>query len=263
MNHLIALLLLSAILHGPPLPSSLRAGHYDDGKGEDQRGLVGKKTAAALRAAWVEAVRETTKAPEGDKASVLHSRMQRFLGFVEGRLQVAIPQVWEESVANASQSEGGWFYFPIVKTKIYARTSAGFRIHGAKNAEKEGDRLIVSWEGESVSLPFKLIENEDTGGYDVISCALSSDKAFIAFHRDWPGPMRVICVDRKTSGVAWSAEIDVDDGFRFRSGRGHHYVMIVPEAERILVFGAAGRVIHVESLQPKDGIVAWQFSSHE
>ncbi len=210
----------------------------------------------AIRAAWEE-IRLTL--PEKNQARVVQvdpHRLHRFLGFLEGRLAVSVPEWWQDAVvgAKAHHRNNVYFGFPPIDRDV----GEGFWGPPGTSVAKQDGRLLLKAGTESVPLPAAVPESPL---YMHASASFTADACYLANHSFCGMGYTLFRLDSASGRVLWEASVWADGVIDGYDGVHFHRVSVVVEARRVMVFGASSAGIYVEAFNTKDGDVLFRFSS--
>lgn len=255
-----------------------------DGTSQQQiEGLMTHRdNAIALQAAW-ELVRRSV--PEnfdsmkrGEPAwKIDRGRLQRFLGFAEGRLRVRVPTWWGEQLAKVSARSRdvvavgfGGASQPYHTTEAEVHAPKDLSIRWTKGAIDlstmwTNGTLVLSQGKDIYRIPEKVIDIETLGGENSIwglSALFTADHVFLAFHSPG-GAYRLWCLNRKNGAELWSA--CVWTGYSHIGGTGiglpEHSVTLVLRDNQLFVFGANAFTMYVEAFSTENGKALFRFST--
>ncbi len=250
----------------------------------------------ALTAAWEEFVlRPTAKDLAVQtlvKDEVIGLRVERWLGFVEGRLRVAPPPNWRSILRGAgiSRSDGqqslplGFFSDDNPCEKQWYDPFA--RPDEDDNTEYDANRdllevpLGVMWKrvpnrlvltrknGQSIALDidrFKWLPMQDDNHFGSARTLWETqgDHEFLAIFRTWGERFELAALDQRTRDWLWSTQVVGGRDHFFHSGLpdSSHCVTCLVSGETVYVFGHSMFSIYVEGFDLKTGKVQGRFSS--
>lgn len=215
----------------------------------------------ALRAAW-ERVRRTIgeefrqEAAKPDSAS-----LNRFLGFVEGRLNTGVPSLWESTFSRVRAYRRSEFFFPCeVKQLQYHKTELGVAAPRDMSLKRIDGEVLVAIGKQSCQIPVTFMQS-DKSEYPVdAACSLFTDtRCYVAFHSDKCVPYRLRCFDRASKKCLWTARVWAAGGLAQYTGIGYHLVALKEENEKLLVFGIGIDAAYIEGFNRKNGEDAFHF----
>jgi hypothetical protein len=217
----------------------------------------------ALQAAW-EAVALTV--PEQSKHGVRPDshRLAWFIGFVEGRLRLAVPRWWQEVLLD-SYLHTRVILCPGEPSKNpYHRAGLGQSFCPRDTTMKrEGNKIVLRVSEDSIPIPDDLLHKTDDGEVDSnISALFTKTQCYVAIHGDVGYTFKLVCIDRSSEKVRWKSDVWATfwggGGF---SGFPEEWVSIREQNGRVIVFGAAVTGIHVEGFRADNGKNLFRFSS--
>src|SRR5262249_38868051 len=124
--------------------------------------------------------------------------LARFLGFVEGRLRVPIPEMWEAAVhaAQGRSQESIVFDIPDKFFKVLPPSED-------KWLKRDADNWVVRVDNETVKLP----TDDGLGTQGLATVLMDSDRVYVALFITCPGPpSRLWALDRRTNKTIWSSK---------------------------------------------------------
>lgn len=216
----------------------------------------------AFAAAWNDVRANFPKATDVDAIDQMGARidrkaLDRFVGFIEGRLHVNVPKVWNKSLLTTRvQSEGHLFNLEFAKSWPDQTTDAGQSAPLSVFANKEDNRLRVSTGGGSCLLPEEIDNQEHS------VCALIHKKnCFVAFYEEVGFGYPVYCVDVETEKVKWKSNV-LGGWYGGASGAGHmHRVAMRVENDQLIIFGACLTSSYVEAFSSISGKPVCRFTT--
>jgi hypothetical protein len=225
-------------------------------------------TGIAIQAAWEEFT--LTVPQKGEKPD--REKLSWFLGFVEGRAHLQIPQWWADSLLN-SGVQFNWIAIKpgnprciihpaLPKEALYHKVGLDF-VKAPKNTtlKKEGDKIRMSIGNESVLIPIDLLDKFDNGEFICnVSGLMTPRRCFLAVHNDTGGKYTITCVDRMSGKVIWQNET-MDIWWAAGSGMAMMWVTVTEQNGLVVSFASNSTGAHIEAFQLEDGKNAFRFSS--
>jgi hypothetical protein len=247
----------------------------------------------ALHAAWEQVRRTIRNVPnpgtadgEGeypDPPKIDERALQRFLGFLEGRFQLSLPEWWATRLAGAYAHVGDISYLHFISDpeqltsendmesdKVpYSKTESGLYAAEGTSVKKlpTGDFNVQIGE-LSCDIPGHFFGDAEEFDYPIqvpyLTATMSAERCVFAFRTGgtFSGRFRIHCLDRKSSALLWSAKglQHVTGG---GSGRGHyHWVAMRQRGDRLYVFGMLGYLVSIDTYSMKDGTKLTSFDTH-
>jgi len=213
----------------------------------------------ALRAAWEE-VRLTVDEKRSELDVLVNAQvLNRFLGFLEGRLRRNAPDWWQDLLLRARAFGRDNIVF-LGKCAYYHKAGLGF--HGPRDTsvEKVDGGFLLKIGMDSVSIPKVVIDEGEKHSGPCISAVCDSHSCFVAIHGQACFPYTLFRVDRETGTVQWKTRVWAEGELIGGYGPTYHCTALILEKERILVFGA-GTCLYVEAFDPKNGKDIFRFST--
>jgi len=239
----------------------------------------------ALHAAWDEVKRATRIGPkyreeidkEGPEPQFKMDRraLQRFLGFVEGRLQVAPPGWWQDAVgrAYAYGNDLSALWLPGHNKKMpYSKTEFGLHVHNQLSVEPLADGALEVISGNlSCRIPAKYFDDlkpdEDATKPGILfkddiglSAWMDDERCVFTFHGGADAGFSLHCIDRKSSKEIWSTYVGghLFGGF---GGGFFHSVEFRRQGDALYIFGMCGTLFYIEGVSLKDGSSLFHFGT--
>jgi len=225
---------------------------------------------AKIQSAWMDCYKKLEKENEERIPAI-----ERFLGFLEGKLDIAVPPYWEKNLRSAEKIHNGRLIFEAGPGRPFARPTNDFGINMTP-----GYHVIQSesqWYLESDSKRFSLKTIFESGNFSLGDGNLSSSyvavsgldakTAVLAFCDYAPSPFSLVCID--ISGkVLWNSKVNCepqieipDDVTVLRVGIIDPKAEIVTSEYMIIVFGYAWGVVFAEGFEKKSGDAVFRFST--
>lgn len=208
----------------------------------------------AIQAAWEEARHSLPKQKRTEGWLPSDRRaLARFLGFIEGRTQVAIPDWWFDFVSRGpNPKEQSWYHDVNAK---YARAPKGTQV-----SLNSGEYQLTVGK-DSIVLPKSILQVDDDGNlYGGISAAFTEDQCFVAIHTDIGFPHTLACLSRSTQKLQWAKQCC---GCWIGGGSGIHesWISLAVQHNRVTLFGAAWTGHYLHAFSAADGTQLFKFST--
>lgn len=210
----------------------------------------------AVRAAWDELRRTFPVA--GDSASLAQSEpMQRFFGFIEGRLECNVPFWWEEEFSGMQVwSQDTWTFSGYDFPKDEGSSSDGRLI-----AVVDGSEHVLSYEDRGDLAEFVIPSDMAEGAYS-IAARYHDGYVFVALPEEVPFPFAIHKLSCSDSEIVWSSHVDATASGLVYSGRPLHNIAdIVVSGDSIVVFGIINVEAYIVRMNTHDGSVDFRFST--
>jgi hypothetical protein len=219
----------------------------------------------AIAAAWHE-VRETfaeTTKPDTLPqcgAKIDQAALERFLGFVEGRLRIRLPKVWQESCRHPRVYSPRSIRIQTFKYWPRHSTDAGFSAPLSVQATKEDGRVTVNTDVGECQLPKSVLSKKDLLAGS-LAAAIDTEYCVCAFYNEIGYGYKLHCVNLKKESVVWTKPVFA--GFYGGvSGTGYQSrVSIHLKAGHAFVFGTCLMGSYVEVFSLKTGQPTCRFTS--
>ena len=222
-------------------------------KSTDQGGLRKLKdvpeTGVALRAAWEEAV--ATR----DGEQINPQALAKFLGFVEGRLAIDLPDWFEQLIMNAR-------YWPEHGKAVLGMPDAwimeGPDLPDLVKIERSGESTSVQFEKQSLNAAAEILElRRQTSGNT--AGLLEEKDCFLALHSRNADRYPLVCLNRKTGAIRWKSTVWAADNDWIHLGKPYEIVMLHTKDKQLLVIGAGAQHFYIESFDRQTGKSLFRF----
>lgn len=220
-------------------------------------------TGVALRAAWEEVIRSVKKAKGNRGWEPDRSAIARFIGFVEGRLMIELPQWWEQIMLKCSAQNLVVRPDPpsSIAFGMYAETDIGVRVSPGVMAKMDGDKLVVESGKHRIETRMDSL-NVKREQVDLLSVFLDGKQCYLAFHRDTCSSYNLFRLDTGTGKVLWSTRVRTCGNSVIFSGQGFfHLVTMRIVGDELMVFGMGNSLAYIEAFNTRDGKVVFRWES--
>jgi len=210
------------------------------------------ETGVALRAA-LEDVRLTAKPERVDAQAI-----SRFLGFVEGRLDIQLPTWWEETIASATLDPTGRIVPGFPQRWLTDDTPQDFPELAKLEQTQSPTHTRVRIGKQTVLLTPEVFEIRgkamaNTAGY------LDEDVCILALHSDSGQSYSLLCLDRRTGGIRWKSEVWAGASEVVAIGKWYEIVEIVTKGKRVFVIGSGVFHFYIEGFDRETGKAEFRF----
>jgi len=226
-----------------------------------------KGLTVSARAAWEEVRRIVPSEAFNVPIAIDSARLQRFVGFLEGRMPVSLPMWWEQSVAEARAFSRSVFVFSnesFRKRGVEGPWGIASRNEGVFVFKEEHVQLVVGDEKVSLSEPVanyvQSVTNRNSGLQ--LSAAITDTDYYLGLHSIRYG-FRVIRVDRKSGLIARCYQV-AGDGWKgiprielFSS----HLGAIRANDDVVVIFGLTANSAYLEGFDRVSGKSLFWFST--
>jgi hypothetical protein len=213
---------------------------------------------AAIAAGW-ERVRRTMPSTElEDVVPPDLLAITRFLGLIEGRLQVPIPKTWEETVKSATgHGQKNIWFPPRPDLALAARRGERWPL------ERDGAHWLLKNERRLIKLPAE-------AGLGLVSNATAEcagESVYVAVYGSLSDAYRLFALHQDNGQIMWSSKVWGPSKVWPRgvivniSGSDWHVVTMRASDEMLTVFGFSGRAVYVEAFDRKTGENRCRFST--
>lgn len=216
----------------------------------------------AIRAAWESVRRSVPEEGFDERRAIEADVMQRFLGFLEGRIRSPLPSWWETAWMQMSARErDGWLFDD---PQIYGEGPHGAKIPEGFEISESADFYLVRSGERTCRVALKLNRFRHQGlKTHAIPATFTGDRLLIGFCDYLAQGFKLYCIDWRTSKVVWSVDAWAGNSIIFGSGPaiGSHSVEIVVERGRVFLFGMDLVRAYVECFSLQDGARDFKFST--
>jgi hypothetical protein len=219
----------------------------------------------ALRAAWEEVLLSGT--PRRDAKAYLDLvepvAVSRFLGFVEGRLEIELPSWWESAVKNAHMGGCGKLTPSLSGGGLYHYVGFGdhkISMPKTMSVQPKEKGAVVRVGKPSIYLSPEIVE-EHLRHSHCLSAAVDQDNGYFAFHNDVGVSYPLVCVERKSGNVLWESEVWASAFKGYAGGVSLEHVVVVTKGDCVLVFGSGGYCFYIEAFERATGKNVFRFAN--
>jgi hypothetical protein len=215
-----------------------------------------------LRSAWEE-VRRSIPVNQKEERDMKIDRcaLNRFEGFVEGRLDCEIPAWWRQALLSACASGRDAIGFDAPRKQPSHAGREGFSARVFWPLVNADRPFVIELNDEKVEIPQATIKEMDGPDTFVADVLLTNRRVYFAWHRDCTIGFTLYSIDRSSKKVQWHNLVCPDGGGIFYSGVTRHCVTIIGQKDRVVLFGAGELCIYVAAFSKTDGSSLFQFSS--
>lgn len=224
---------------------------------------------------WTDTVKRASNAVKNKETSstIEQVRIQRFLGFLEGRLDIAIPFWWEQCLANSVVFPDGNVTFPTVDHspwEIYEKSNKEFdlsvsvvndRVKIRRKPDQKASSLGIGGEiilSDQMSSRFI---NKQNGIINITAAIFDTDSCYIATpaQGDLPG-VNILCLRRNDATKRWEIELPNYTSDYYR-GSTSWFSELAFSKNRVLVFSICDVGLSIVSIDKSGGdssiILSW------
>jgi hypothetical protein len=217
----------------------------------------------AIQAAWESVVVTVPAEPSKEPIRLDDEKLSWFLGFLEGRARVSVPEGWRELILNARANRRDNIFLGEPKSVPYHDVVAD-RVKCPTNAslQTSDNAVVFRIADDTITLPEKIIRRDIRGDlYFNISGCFTSERCFVTVHNDLGRPHDLVCIDRATGKLLWKSTA-CGCCWNVVYGGGNCWVWVVATSDgRVLVFGAESLGFYVHCFDASDGKSLLHFSS--
>ncbi|MEX2558579.1 MAG: hypothetical protein WD403_01635 [Pirellulales bacterium] len=215
-----------------------------------------KNLSIALSAAWEDVRVAIRRSPPGTPVDL---GTARFLGYVEGRLGVPVPEIWGNVVAGARAQDRGLANFKRPDRLPYHDTGYGRAAPGI-SVTRRGNSLFLKSGDVLVPLPLdvrKQLPND-------MSVQLGQQEGYVAVSDSMlASSFPLFRIDPQSGEILWKTEVWGSGFTPIQSGPGpfYHWVGLVREKEWLIVFGVDRHAAYIEGFAVADGSNVFRFTT--
>jgi hypothetical protein len=212
----------------------------------------------AIRAAWG----AVYDAPSGHSRLL---RLQRFAGFVDGRLRVSVPTWWEDLLLRAELRQDKRVVFPRGEFWLYQRDENGLSYRKGFTMKRSTDRFVIAIHGQQVELPDSLIRAaRSTSPLDIIDAMIVDQAIYVAMGSFISSRYLLAKLDVSTGRELWRSGRSGDDDSGVSAGRDYHFFQIQQGQDGgIYVFGMRGDCSYIDGYHAEHGRRIVMFTSQK
>jgi hypothetical protein len=210
-----------------------------------------------VTAAWEETRRSIVRNAVSPQLTAM--LLQRFLGFVEGRIHSPLPEMWESGVLGSKVNRQLDVYFLPRDDKMYTSTEVGVRIRRGATIAQRQERVTLTVEGSEHVIPRAIGPKFDG---DALTPHNGVARWYLAVHSEFvPLPYELYCISHDDGKVLWSTKVwGACDGLYVGSGF-FHILSIIERESNVVVFGIANKVLYIEAFSISDGKTTFRFTT--
>lgn len=232
--------------------------------------LVHPHPNVAIRAAWERLERgvRTDNPVENQSFEVSPDRsaIERFVGFVEGRLNVLPPVWWVEMLIGSLYRDAGtheYWVFHRPADPVYHRTEIGLLAEDGIELHEVDRGTAVVGNGMDFVIPVAVTSDASRRGItEGISACSDGHSNFVALYSSIPHGFRVSRIDAQSDEMNWSARVWVNgENVLFTGNRHCNFVELMRTDRLLYVFGANLHDVYIEAFQIEDGVSEFRFST--
>ena len=210
------------------------------------------ETGVALRAALEEV--GLTATPE----RVDPQAVSRFLGFIEGRLDIQLPTWWEETIVSATLDPTGRIVPGFPQRWLTEDSPKDFPELAKLEQTQSRTHTRVQIGKQAVLLTPEVFEMRrkslaNTAGY------LDQENCILALHSDSGESYSLLCFDRRTGEIRWKSEVWAGASEFTVIGKSHEIVAVVTKGKRVFVVGSGTFHFYIEGFDRKTGQAEFRF----
>lgn len=182
-----------------------------------------------------------------------------FLGYLEGKFSVSIPDWWENHVRSDIRNE-------ISEFPVLQRTHAGELLCPLEVSVVDSGkgRAVLRHGNRALTVPEEILDRDDTGSLGGnIAVLFSGDRCFIARYDETGLRVNVFCVDVATGRTIWSSPTPgyYPSNLLFSGPRWAYGSLALSRDDRLSLFFGGTFGYFVLVLNPVDGKPLAQFST--
>jgi hypothetical protein len=231
----------------------------------------GSHDGVAIQAAFEDVKLTASKASSVEENSagkpLKQEAVERFIGFIEGRLHVPVPAWWEESLSKSKATKDDFFGLSLgmslTKRSSYYQLKwsdkQGRSLSAPSNVSIDGivnDRIHLVIGDQQLFVPVPSFQPRG-----VSALRLAGGDWLIAIHSDVPHG-QLMRISEKAEKQKWSTNTWGEFPRYIRDGAiSGHWVTIVTNEKQAFVFGATDDVLYLEGFELDDGKPSFRFSS--
>jgi hypothetical protein len=217
----------------------------------------------ALRAAWEE-VRATI--PEERRVrpvTVDATRLYWFVGFIEGRLNLELPDYWVKGFVRAEAFRRDNVVFHHLDESMYHATKHNLRVPRGTSVENRDSGVELTVGKDSITIPTRQFEEMVPSALDHLSAFLEHSRCYLLAYDGFPSGGTLYCLERASAKIIWTKELWLSsEGGGYSGVSGFHGVSLTKKRDCIYVIGIAESAAYAEVCQAKDGAILFRFATN-
>ncbi|MBX3438307.1 MAG: hypothetical protein KF861_12510 [Planctomycetaceae bacterium] len=226
--------------------------------------LVDDRVQIAVRSAWEIVLRSTPRgASAGEPARIDSLAAQRFMGFLEGKLGVNLPEWWEQALQSGERFDTGDLVFDGEPPKSYRKTDDGMWLHERLKRVETGDDSLSLWglTGRE-HLQLMVVPAQEKSLWPNHVCALVHDSSvFLIANGPAPTSYPLVCYDIKTGRASWHRSIWVSAAGGWSGSLDEwHFAELLIGRDVVYVIGAVTDTIYINGFRIADGTPLLRFT---
>jgi hypothetical protein len=213
----------------------------------------------AIRTAWEEMYQRN---PPENAAEVTREfgalALERFVGFVEGRLRIQVPDAWWQTIAAAERRPGQRGIFYRIDTDCRYTLAGRTLITPGMTL----DDVAISDGNSRVVIPPAVMQSHPQTSWHAACVQIESSEWFLAFPQSFDSRYTLYCIGREDQAVRWSQPVWASEhewSPPGGTGYSYHCVSIVCRDDAVTVFGNSGVGAYIEVFRRVDGTPLMRF----
>jgi hypothetical protein len=235
----------------------------------------------AVRAAWEQVRRTVPETPGPNHVQPNPKKVERFLGFLEGRSHLSLPDWWQRALRSmVAYGRDSWSSSERIESARYPdvsypdtgirtkaietekRTVSPFPILAPPNTRvtRLGNNFELRNESRRALVPMSLLQ--DYAGRNLLEPTLTPTECFLAlrsYGSDCEYPL--VAIDSQSGQVRWKSVVWGQYSPVGSSGTRYYRVSILLDEQRVIVLGAGTDGAHIEAFRRDTGASIFRFST--
>jgi hypothetical protein len=235
---------------------------FESNDSNQLRELLGRvPPGVELQIAWELLRRTVAKRETATLRPVDPVSLKQFASLLERRLGEPLPAWWKETLLSASSHSRGVIGFAVPELQ-----GPGFRVKNAAELLRDGDRVMLTIDGQTASLPQEVTDDFTKHCNASINAAFSHDLAYVAVYNDGIcAGYSLFCIDQKTGHPRWRESVWATPRPLIVQGSipptWHHMVNISVVDGSVFVFGTSRECVYIEAFDAVNGAALFRFST--
>lgn len=224
----------------------------------------------AFAAAW-EPVRRVLENPGKDEdRSGSYGSMCRFVGFVEGRLKVHVPELWLKTLFHARitrqmrEDIGPTVNFELPRNQVESgrhTTSSDVLTPDSAPVVDRRDGAFLRAGNRETRLPAEFMDAYRRSIARIPEPVFGQDSCILALYENRAYPYTLYCLGRHDGTIQWKNRVWAAGGLMHYEGIGHHRMWLAKTESMVIVFGVSDDAAYIEGFQLSDGVNCFRFST--
>jgi hypothetical protein len=186
--------------------------------------------------------------------------LEQFIGFIEGRLRVAVPEYFL-TISPSIGNFGVAFNVRVDQNELHAKNSEGPLLQNVEDAFIDKELIHVQLKGHDNVIKVPLAELADSGFLKVDAIQIDDSIWIIRFFGLGATLQNLRCVDVRTEEVKWKQVVWCAYEKRNLMGPLFHRSKMLVRDRELTIFGVATNALYIERFDIGNGKAIMRFGS--